>query len=256
VQNKIMADQNQAGNRSKTRDALPINFLFLLTVITTLLNSCEHHAAKKSFEGIIYYAVSFMPKSPINSNYVSYQKARYGDVMKLYINSAGDFRREFPNSEGSGFNSILYNAKTNRHFLKWNHNDTIYASGAGVNNLTLVDEKESPPEILKGQVCKCYQFSTVTTRGKRPISLTYFYPADKEYINPELYKKYNDFQYNKVIEKMKAPYYKLIMDMGKYTITLTMISIEEEKLDPDIFKKPAIYRMVKNLREPANEVGG
>lgn len=140
--------------------------------------------------------------------------------------------------------------------MKWNNNDTLYTSSAVVTNLTFVNEEQLPDENLKGQLCKCYAVSAVVTRSKQPVSLTYFYPANKEYIDPELYKNYNDFLYNRVIEKMKAPYYKLIMDMGKYTITLVLISIEAEKLDPEIFKKPVMYPVMKKLQTPLNEVGG
>jgi hypothetical protein len=251
-----MYHQKQAAGKFTNRKVPIRNFVFFLAVIIPVVNSCNHPVKKENFEGIIYYTIKFTPKSPINTNYTSYLTSRYGDVMKLFISSAGDFRRQFPNSESRGLNSILYDVETNRHFMQWNNNDTLYASSAAANTLTFINGQKLPDENIKGELCKCYTVSAVVTKGKQPVSLTYFYPADKEYTDPELYKKYNDFLYNKVIEKMKAPYYKLIMDMGKYTITLAMVSIEAEKLDPDIFKNPAIYPVMEKLQSPLDDIGG
>ena len=234
-------------------------FMKKVTIFITLfgfvINSCKQPAKKKNFEGIIYYSIIFTPKSPINNNYTLFQKSRYGDVMKLYVSSTGDFRREFPNSEGSGFQSILYKTATNKHLMQWRNNDTIYASTAAVNSLKFVSEEQLPDENIKGHLCKCYTVWGVITKNRQPVSFTYFYPADKEYIDPDLYKNYNDFLYNKAISKMKAPYYKLIMDMGKYSITLVMESIEAATLDSDIFKNPAIYPVMEKLQKPMTGVG-
>ncbi len=94
-------------------------------------------------------------------------------------------------------------------------------------------------ETIMGIECNGYYISGLEPKSGQIATLTYFYPKDKEYINPSFYKNYNDFFYNKVIEKMKSPFYKLIMDMGKYTVTFTIENIGNKIIQEDKFNLPS-----------------
>jgi len=222
-------------------------FLSFILALIFFLGSCKRHAKKENFEGVILYSITFTPNSGLSDRYVQFLRSRYGDSMKLFVSHTGDFRQEFPYSDSNGFRSMLSLATKNRQFMQWRNTDTTYTTNSVTNSLEFVSEEELPGQNIKGQSCKCYAIAAVEAKGRQPVSLTYFYPADKEYINPDLHRNHNDFFYNKVIAKMKAPYYKLVMDMGKYSITLTMESIQATKVDPDIFKEPTSYPVLEKL---------
>jgi len=211
---------------------------YLLLIITVIQIGCSQPVKKEPFEGTINYTITFTPKSSANNTFSAMQEQRYGDKMKLFIKQNGDLRREFPNSGPNGFRSVLFKADTNKQFMRWRNVDTLYAANAAVNNLRFISEKELPGEKIKGVTCKCYLISGIDLKNKQRVSLTYFYPVNKEYINPAPHMSYKDFFFDKVSEKMQAPFYKLIMDMGKYSITLTMDDIDPHFLDPIIFKVP------------------
>ena len=47
-----------------------------------------------------------------------------------------------------------------------------------------------------------------------------------------------NFSYNKVVFKMQAPFYKLVMELTKYTITFELDKIEAKKLTEDLIQFP------------------
>ncbi len=209
----------------------------LILAITLFAGSWAQTNNRDTFEGTITYKITITPKTD-DENYNDYQKQKYGDKLKLTIAKNGSFKRDFLTSGQKGFDFFTYNTSTNKCFTKWRNIDTAYSSSCDENSLTLLSEKDLPSENIYGQLCEGYFISGIDPRGGQPVSLTYFYPEDKEYINPTPYKNYKDFFYNKVIEKMKAPFYKLIMDMGKYTVTFEIEKIESIEVSPDIINLP------------------
>jgi len=216
------------------------NICLLLPLIALLFCSCAQTKSRESFQGIITYKITITPETD-NNNYILYQKEKYGDKLKVYFSKNGSFKREFLTSGQKGFSFFTYNALTNRCFIKWNNIDTIFSSSCSENSLTLLEEKDLANETILEQLCSGYFISGVDPKGGQSVSMKYYYPKDKEYINPNLYKEYNDGFYNKVIDKMKAPYYKLIMDMGKYTVTFDIEEIENSNVDSGIFNLPTNF---------------
>lgn len=210
--------------------------LLILAIILSL-GSYAQTNKRDTFEGTITYKITITTKTD-NENYNDYQKQKYGNKVKLTIAKNGSLKRDFLTSGEKGFVFFTYNASTNKCFTKWRNIDTIYSSSCAENSLTLISEKDLPSETIYGQSCKGYFISGIDPRVGQPVSLTYFYPKDKEYVNPALYKNYKDFFYNKAIDKMKAPFYKLVMDMGKYTVTFVIEKIENNKVNSDIINFP------------------
>ncbi|MEO6305269.1 MAG: hypothetical protein ABIP51_19065, partial [Bacteroidia bacterium] len=106
------------------------------------------------------------------------------------------------------------------------------------NTLIQKEETERPNETINGVNCKSYYISGGDSRSKQPTNLQYFYPVDKEFIDWKLYSNFNDLFYNKVVFKMQAPFYKLIMELSKYTLTFELEKIELKKLTEDLIKFP------------------
>jgi hypothetical protein len=213
------------------------NILLILVLNTILLSSCAQTKNQETFEGIITYKISVTTKTD-NINYNEYQIQKYGDKLKVYITKDGSFKREFLTSGQKGFVFFTYNALTNTCYTKWRNIDTIYSSICSINSLSFKEEKDLTNETILGQSCKGYYISGIEPKSNQIVSLSYFYPTENQYINPTLYKNYNDFFYNKVMEKIQAPFYKLKMDMGKYIVNFEIEKIENEVINSDIIELP------------------
>lgn len=211
--------------------------VLVLCTVLVVSSSCAQPKIQSSFEGIITYKVLVTTKAGM-SDYGEYQRQKYGDMLKVSIAKDGSFKREYITSGQKGFSFFSYDASTNKLFTKWRNIDTVYSSSSYSNSMTLLNEKTLETEFINGQPCAGYFISAVEPRGGQTVSLTYYYPKHKEYINPELYKRYEDFFYNKVVERIKAPFYKLIMDMGNYVVVFEVEMIETKTIDPTIIKIP------------------
>jgi hypothetical protein len=213
----------------------PIVILILASAFC--LGSCKGKNKPNSFEGIVTYKATVLTNTD-NPDYNSYQKQKYGDLVKHSIAKNGSFKREYPHSGARGFDFFIYNALTNKAFVKWRNIDTIFATSCAENSLTFISEGTLPAENVIGQLCEGYFIKGIDLKGKQPVSLSYFFPKNKEYINPSLYKRFKEFFYNKVIEKMQAPFYKLIMDMGRYSVTFEVEQIKPGEISTDVVHLP------------------
>lgn len=211
--------------------------LLLIFIIIIFLGSCNQIKNQETFEGTITYNITVITNTK-SKDYNNYQKQKYGDKVKIHISKNGSIKREFLTSGKNGFDFFIYDALTNSYYTKWKHIDTIYSFNCIENSLTFLEEKDVPEKSILGEMCKGYNISGFDPIGGQNVSLTYFYPLNKEYINPKLYKNYNDFFYNKVIEKIQAPYYKLIMDMDEHIVIFESEKVENDKISPIIFNLP------------------
>jgi hypothetical protein len=206
--------------------------------IVLFLCACSPSEKRKSFEGIITYNISFAPKTG-NEAYSAYQKQKFGDSLKLYISRSGSFKREYPSGGDRGYDFNIYGQAINKIYYKWRNIDTVYGYDVSKNSLKFNKDADLAAEVINGIKCNTYQISGIEPLNGQPVTLTYYYPTDKEYIDPKLYSNFKDFFYNKIISKIKAPYYKLVMDMGSYVMTFTMTNIESKDLPEAIFSMPA-----------------
>ncbi len=212
------------------KQLLIICFIFLLT--------CSMRTnTQESFEGVLTYKITFTPKNP-NEKYNEYQRKKYGDTLNLYISKNGDYRREYPTSGEMGFDYYIYLTQANKAYLKWRNQDTLTPFDCSKNSLQLKSETEKPVQTIHGVACKGYCISLVDSSGRPPqvAILTYYYPTNKEYLDPSLYKNHNEFFYNKIMSKIQAPYYKHILDMGRYEIAFELVKTEKKKLPEELFR--------------------
>ncbi|MBL7909597.1 MAG: hypothetical protein JNJ41_00915 [Bacteroidia bacterium] len=210
----------------------------LITVVLVFLLFTSFNLPKENFEGIITYKITFTPK-PGNEEYTKHQSQKYGTTLKLTNFKNGNFKREYPSSGlifGIDFN--IYMQTLNRMYTKMRNNDTIKASDCSKNTLIQKEESEKPGETVHGVACKSYYISGGDAKSRQPTGLHYFYPTDKEFIDWKLYSNFNDLFYNKVVFKMQAPFYKLVMELTKYTITFEVEKIEAKKLTEDLIQFP------------------
>ncbi|MBA3680724.1 MAG: hypothetical protein H0W73_06110 [Bacteroidetes bacterium] len=214
-----------------------IRILFT-TLIFLTFTSFMPPKEKESFEGIITYKITFIPK-PGNEEYTKHQSQKFGKSLILSVYKNGNFKREYPFSGmlfGTDFS--IYMQQLNRLYTKMRNNDTIKASDCAKNTLIQKEETEKEDAIINGVACKSYFISGGDARSKQPTSLHYFYPVGKEYIDWKLYANFNDMFYNKLVLKMQAPYYKLIMESIKYSVVYELEKIEPKKLTPDVINFP------------------
>lgn len=207
---------------------MKINILTIVLFTFSLLNCQEKH--RKSFEGVIKYNITFVSKTD-DKEYINYQKQKFGNKMNLYIYENGSFVKEYLSTGIKGYQFVSYNADKQKVCAKWKNLDEVHCSSPFSNSTSLVNEKELPSEKVLNENCKGYVISMIEQKSGQEISLSYFYPENDLYINPELYTNFKDGFYNIAMQKMKAPYYKFIMDMGKYQIIYEAEKVEKMRLD-------------------------
>ncbi|REC64362.1 hypothetical protein DRF65_01965 [Chryseobacterium pennae] len=207
---------------------MKINILTIVLFTFSFLNCQEKQM--KSFEGVIKYNITFVSKTD-DKEYIKYQKQKFGDKIDLYVYENGSFVKEYSNTGNKGYQFVLYNPKNQEVCAKWKNLDEVYCTSSLISSTSLLNEKELPSEQILNESCKGYSISMVEPKSGQQISLSYFYPENDLYINPELYSNFKDGFYNIAMQKMKAPYYKFIMDMGKYEIIYEVEKVEKMRLD-------------------------
>ena len=211
--------------------------LIAIFLITTLLSSCAQNKNNKSFEGIITYKVTFIPKTD-NTEYNDYQKQKNGEKIKTYILKNGSFKKEYLSSGEKGFDFVIYNSISNRSFAKWLNIDTTFTANCSENSLVLENEEDLSTENIYGQKCKGFLISGIDPNIGQKIKLKYFYPLNKEYLDPTLYENFKDGFYDKITEKMKAPFYKMEMEMEKYIVIFEVEKIEKVNVSQNLIDIP------------------
>lgn len=203
-----------------------ISILSLVSLAIFL--NCGTAQDHQSFEGEITYKISFLAKSA-NEEYLTYQKQKYGDSLRLTIYNDGAFRRDYVTSGPAGFDFYIYDPKANLSYVKWRHIDTIYSFNCALNSLDSSNESELPNQVILNEKCSGYMISGKDPKGGQLVSLSYYYPDNKEYINPAPYANFKDFFFDKVSARMQAPYYKLQMNMTSYEVTFEAVTVQEMK---------------------------
>ena len=211
--------------------------LVLFTILVFIASCAQKKKELESFEGIIVYKTIVTTKSD-NANYNEYQKQKYGSQMKLHVSKNGNFKRDFVNSGSKGYDFFMFDVSTNKSYVKFRNIDTIYASKCSTNSLKFAEEKDLDNEEILGQKCKSYFIAGIEPQSSQSISLTYFYPIAAEYINSSFYKNYEDGFYNKVTAKMESPFYKLIMELGKSSVTFDIEKIEKTTVNVTLSDLP------------------
>ena len=212
--------------------------LIVFFLLSTLISICAQNKSKESFEGIITYKILFISKTN-NVEYNDYQKQKNGEKLKIYILKNGSFKKEYLSSGEKGFDFIIYNSETNKSFVKWRNIDTTFISNCSENNLVLEEEKDLPIEKINGQECEGYFISGIESKSGQKIALKYFYPKNKEYLNPIFYKNFKDGFYNNIIEKIKSPFYKMITETKNYTVIFEIEKIEKTVINPKLIEVPS-----------------
>ncbi len=218
----------------------------VLFVIIYLTTSCAQTKKQASFEGIVTYKITVNTIQSKNTFYQKYQNQKFGQEMKFYILKDGSYKKEFTSSGEKGFEYSIYDAKTNINYTKWKNIDTLYTYNCSTNAIELSKENDLPNEFISGQNYKGYFISGIETISKQNVSMTYYYNSENPFVQPELYSNYHDFFYNKVMSKLQSPFFKLIMDLGKYSVTYEMTNIERKTLSSLIIPIPKNFP-IKNL---------
>lgn len=212
--------------------------IYISSLILIFLLNCSSTQERKTFEGEITYKISIASKTT-NNQYYEYQKQKYGDSVLVSYCANGSFRRDYFASGISGFDFFLYDSKSNLNYTKWRNIDTIYAFDSKVNSIEYVSDKELPGLTILNEKCSGYFISGKDPKGGQVVSLSYYYPEQKEYIDSNLYVNFKDFFFDKVMAKMQAPFYKLIMDMTYYEVTFEAVKIESKIVSKSVIELPS-----------------
>lgn len=217
-------------------------FILLALVLSAFLISVyittRPTKRKLSFEGIITYKISIISKAK-NPEFDEYLNQKYGQKLIFSIDQDGSFRRDYISSGKKGYEFFIFDAGSNIYYSKWRNSKTIHKNSCFKNSLKFVEEKSLDKEIIFSHTCEGYYISGKLPESTRIASLSYYFRKHhREYINPKLYVNFNDFFFNKVIAKMRSPFYKLIMDLEVYKVIFEIEKIERKPVDKAIFIIP------------------
>ncbi|MBC7425970.1 MAG: hypothetical protein H7321_05495 [Bacteroidia bacterium] len=210
-----------------------LKFIYLTITSCIILSGCSNDQ-KESFEGIITYKISVTGFSG-DSAYDKDISKRFGKEMKFYITKNGNNKTVYKDAGKMGYEYSIYNQKENKAYVKLVSFDTLISTDCSKNTLKFYDENNVSNETINNVICKGFYMTGIDSLAKRKVTLTYFYPEKNEFIDPLFYQKYKIYFYDKVIAKIKGPYYKMIMDTGEYQVTYELVNIEKKQLDKSIF---------------------
>jgi hypothetical protein len=210
-----------------------LTLLFLAFFIATAWTQ----TSKKPFEGKIIYKITFSAASD-NVKYNEYQKQKYGSMVEYLYSEKGDYKIVYKTSGIKGYDFILFNKSLNKIYTKFKNIDTIYSYSPNENSLNLLSQNEGQSINIKGKSCKVLNIIGEEPKSKQKVKLTYTYPINAEYLNPNNYRNYKDFFLDKIMAITQAPFYKLEMNMTKYVLVFDLTSIESKPLNLNEFILP------------------
>jgi hypothetical protein len=208
------------------------HILIVISFIFVFIFSISYSQERETFEGTIKYHIAFEPN--INdSAYSNYIQSKFGDLVETKISKNGSFLRSYKTTSSRGYDFVFYNSKTNILFTKYKNIDTLIQWDCSENGLNLISEQSLKDTTLFNTICAGYKITGIDPKGGQYASLIYYYPKNKEYINPKLYSSYNDFFTNKTSQLMKSPFYLLIMDLEYFKLSMSIEKVTQEKIDLD-----------------------
>ena len=213
---------------------MKFNSLLLILAILFLL---AFKAEKKSFEGIITYKIDIRFKKE-NVQYREYFEQKFGDTLKVYYNEKGDIFKQYFNTGKSGYDFNLYLTSNNHYYAKFKNLDTLYHYNVSEQSLDFVKKTNGKGEEILGKKCDYIEIEAFEPLGKQKV-IQKFYYSGYPYLNPELFKNFEDFYTNDLIEKAKSPFMKMELDLDDYIVTFTAIKIKKKKLSTNIFQIPS-----------------
>ena len=192
--------------------------------------------SKSSFEGEITYKIEIELKESIPKKYLEYFHQKFGDTMISYHSKKGNIKRVYKGTNVSGFDFQLYDVETNNYYSKDRKQDTIHYFDASTNILKLVNKERSNNTnvTILGEDCSLVSYSVIDSKNNQEANIIFYFGA-KYYINPDLYRRWNDFFTNDFFENSKSPYLKYTLEDKYFTLTLTAINIEEKNLNQNLF---------------------
>lgn len=209
-----------------------------LALLSICFFGCSNFGSKESFEGVLTYKVIVTPKidDPRISEILN---ERNGNLVRIHLLADGSFRKEHVNSGATGFEYLYFDSKESKLYAKFRNKDTLLVSKTVENTLMFESQKDLPRQKVFGIDCPGYQINAIDPINAQKLALTYYFPENKEYVDPKNYAYYKDFFYDLVVAKAKAPYYKSILDSNLFTITYEIVTIEAKKLDKKSIDVPA-----------------
>ncbi|WP_299680841.1 hypothetical protein [uncultured Dokdonia sp.] len=208
----------------------PIIFLVTLIVLTsgTIKN--------KSFEGVITYKtdIKFINE---NIKFRAYHEGKFGDTLKVYYNKEGDIFKKYYNTGDQGYDFNLYVNSKNNYYSKWKNLDTIYHYNVSEQSLEFISSTTGTSENILGKECKYIQIEAYEPKGKQSVIQKYYY-SGFPYLDPELFKGFEDFYTNSFMDTAKSPFMKMELDLGDYIVTYTAVKIESKTVSLSKFQLP------------------
>lgn len=207
------------------------NITFILFLISTSFNSL----AQKSFEGSIKFKTEISSSATAKTNTKKRLDKKYGDSLIVFYSNNGNIKRQYLNSDVSGNNIQIYDAKKGMLYFK-NKKSEIDSGNVKVNSITkLISKRKIENETIMNLDCECFEYIGIS-RYNQNVTLNYCFSKTTPKIDPALFKRHNDFFLNEYFQNSERPYLKFSVQTDEFKILFLATEINEEKLDSEMFK--------------------
>jgi hypothetical protein len=202
-----------------------------------LLSACaqktpgNNKKERNDFEGIVTYKI-------IEDDF--YKNRSYGDTMRLYY-SHGNVIKEY-NGKLPVLRKEIFLGSSNKYYMKIGDNDTLYGYDLKQNNsVTTGTSNVDKDTIILGHTCNKIGFDIHYTNPDLFTYCFFWYSPDVLRIDPQYFKDWKFGNFDQFINQSGCLYLKFqgsikYLSQNKFvTRTYEAVSIEEKKLDPEIF---------------------
>jgi hypothetical protein len=191
-------------------------------------------AKGQNFEGTIVYQTSYKSKLP------NVTDEAFTEMMGTMM--------DYNQKDGN------YHSKTNGSFLHWQlylrKDNKLYTKIAASPAILWNDGAENPDSVLKSELKKDaadilgYKCDELILTCKSGVQKYYFNP--KLSVDPSLYENLKFGNFSAYLAKAKALPLKMVIENAQFTMEAVATSVEEKKLDKNMFALPPDAQLQKN----------
>ncbi|MFK8057318.1 MAG: hypothetical protein AB8F78_14435 [Saprospiraceae bacterium] len=218
---------------------LRCTFLFSLLFYVTSLAAQR----QQPFEGVITYLVKTELKDKDNP-YNKFYAQRFGDTLKVYYHKNGSERTEFNNTGQLGTEWNIYNKINNEQYTKYNNIDSVFY-GSSADTISRLDTLIGGDTLtILGKHCESLQIKSTNIFSGEIYRKT-FYFSGEEHSPPHTYTQRKAEHLDKLYAESKSRFLRWEIDQKYIYATFEAISIEQIKVDPNLFIVPRGVTKIK-----------
>ena len=135
---------------------------------------------------------------------------------------------------GLDLQEVFYLGATNKQYALRNNIDTLFTTDCAEEKRQLVSSKiTAETAVFLGHKCRMLINDFGSTQNQ------YWFDSSI-YIDPSNFKNHKFGYFNVYYKKTQAPYLKYVYNGASFSLTYTVVSIQEKKLNNSVFQLPKL----------------